>query len=248
MTQHSPPVGPVLSFQKGLRDGIPICLGYFSVSFAFGMMAVEGGLPVWLAVLISVTNLTSSGQVAGTGLILAGGSLLEIGITTFVINIRYLLMSLSLSQKIDTHMSILSRLILSHGNTDEIFAVAMQQRGQVPARYLAGLIFTPYIGWVLGTFSGAVMTGLLPAAVRSALGIALYGMFLAIIVPPARQSGPILFTILLSAAISCLFYYLPGLSQVSTGWVMIICAVLAAGIAAWKFPMKDPEESTEDLV
>ncbi len=92
-------VGPALSFQKGLRDGLPICLGYLSVSFAYGMMAAEGGLPVWAAVLISMTNLTSSGQVAGTALIFSGSSLLEIGITTFVINIRYMLMSLSLSQK-----------------------------------------------------------------------------------------------------------------------------------------------------
>ena len=121
-------VGPALTFRKGLRDGLPICLGYLSVSFAYGMMAVEGGLPVWAAVLISMSNLTSSGQFAGTALIFAGGSFLEIGITTFVINIRYMLMSLSLSQKLDEKMSTLSRSILSFGNTDEIFAVAMPQR------------------------------------------------------------------------------------------------------------------------
>ena len=129
-------VGPALTFRKGLRDGLPICLGYLSVSFAFGMMAVEGGLPVWAAVLISMTNLTSSGQFAGTALIFAGGSYLEIGITTFVINIRYMLMSLSLSQKVDPNMSALSRSILSFGNTDEVFAVAMQQQGKIPSCYL----------------------------------------------------------------------------------------------------------------
>ncbi len=237
-------VGPALSFRKGLRDGIPICLGYISVSFAFGMMAVESGLPVWVAVLISMTNVTSSGQVAGTTLMMAGGSLLEIGITTFVINIRYMLMSLSLSQKLDSRMSLFFRLTLSHGNTDEIFAVAMQQRGKIPAPYLGGLILLPYIGWALGTFLGAAMTEILSVSLRSALGIAIYGMFLAIIIPPSRKSRPILITVLLAAFISCAFSYLPVLNRLSGGWVIIICAVLAAGFAAWKFPMKDPEEET----
>lgn len=238
-------VGPALTFRKGLRDGLPICLGYLSVSFAYGMMAVEGGLPVWAAVLISMTNLTSSGQFAGTALIFAGGSFLEIGITTFVINIRYMLMSLSLSQKLDEKMSTLARSILSFGNTDEIFAVAMQQRGKIPSSYLSGLILTPYFGWALGTFLGAACTGLLPASVRSALGIAIYGMFIAIIIPPSRQSRPILITVVLSTAVSCLFAFTPVLNRLSGGWVIIICAVLAAGFAAYRFPI-DEEPSEED--
>ena len=229
--------GPALSFRKGLRDGLPICLGYLSVSFAYGMMAVEGGLPVWAAVLISMTNLTSSGQVAGTSLIFAGGSLLEIGITTFVINIRYMLMSLSLSQKIETGMSTLARSILSFGNTDEVFAVAMQQRGRIPSQYLAGLILTPYFGWAVGTLLGAACTGILPASVRSALGIAIYGMFIAIIIPPARKSSAILITVILATGISCVFTFTPVLKQLSSGWVIIICAVLAAGFAAYRFPI-----------
>lgn len=230
-------VGPALTFRKGLRDGLPICLGYLSVSFAFGMMAVEGGLPVWAAVLISMTNLTSSGQFAGTALIFAGGSYLEIGITTFVINIRYMLMSLSLSQKVDPNMSALSRSILSFGNTDEVFAVAMQQQGKIPSRYLSGLILTPYCGWTLGTFLGAACTGILPLSVRSALGIAIYGMFIAIIIPPSRHSRAVLVTVLLSTAISCLFAFTPGFEQLSSGWVIIICAILAAGYAAFRFPV-----------
>lgn len=239
-------VGPALTFRKGLRDGLPICLGYLSVSFAFGMMAVEGGLPVWAAVLISMTNLTSSGQFAGTALIFAGGSYLEIGITTFVINIRYMLMSLSLSQKVDPNMSALSRSILSFGNTDEVFAVAMQQQGKIPSRYLSGLILTPYCGWTLGTFLGAACTGILPLSVRSALGIAIYGMFIAIIIPPSRHSRAVLVTVLLSAAISCLFAFTPGFEQLSSGWVIIICAILAAGYAAFRFPVDvEPLEEGE---
>ena len=244
--QKSLSVGPALTFRKGLRDGIPICLGYISVSFAFGMMAAEGGLPVWTAVLISVTNLTSSGQVAGTSLMLSGGSLLEIGITTFVINIRYMLMSLSLSQKLDSKMTLLERCILAFGNTDEIFAVSMQQRGPIPSRYLAGLILLPFAGWALGTFTGAAMAGVLPAAIRSALGIAIYGMFLAIIVPPAKHSRQILLVVAISAGISCLFAYTPVLSQLSSGWVIIICAFAAAGFAAWKFPMPVLDEEEND--
>ena len=239
-------VGPALTFRKGLRDGLPICLGYLSVSFAFGMMAVEGGLPVWAAVLISMTNLTSSGQFAGTALIFAGGSYLEIGITTFVINIRYMLMSLSLSQKVDPNMSALSRSILSFGNTDEVFAVAMQQQGKIPSRYLSGLILTPYCGWTLGTFLGAACTGILPLSVRSALGIAICGMFIAIIIPPSRHSRAVLVTVLLSTAISCLFAFTPGFEQLSSGWVIIICAILAAGYAAFRFPVDvEPLEEGE---
>ena len=171
-------------FQQGLKDGLPICLGYISVAFTFGMMATEGGLAPWSSLLISMTNLTSAGQFAGTALILSGGTLLEIAVTTFVINIRYMLMSLSLSQKLDPDMKMAERLILSFGVTDEVFAVAIRQRKELTARYLAGLILTPYAGWALGTVLGATATGVLPLSVRSALGIAIYGMFIAIIIPP----------------------------------------------------------------
>ena len=235
------PLQPRLSFQKGLRDGIPICLGYLSVSFTFGMMATEGGLPVWIAVLISMTNLTSAGQFAGTELILSGGMYIEIALTTFVINIRYMLMSLSLSQKVEERMTLPQRLALSFGVTDEIFAVAMQQRGPISARYLAGLIVTPYFGWALGTFLGAAATGLLPLAVRSALGIAIYGMFLAIIIPPARRSRPVLLTVVFAAALSCLFRALPVLRELSSGWVIIICGVVSSAVGAALFPLRGEE-------
>jgi predicted branched-subunit amino acid permease len=231
-----------LTFQKGLRDGIPICLGYLSVSFAFGMMATEGGLPVWIAVLISMTNLTSAGQFAGTALIISGGMYIEIAVTTFVINIRYMLMSLSLSQKVDDRMTLPQRLGLSFGVTDEIFAVAMQQKGLINARYLTGLILTPYFGWALGTFLGAAATGMLPLAVRTALGIAIYGMFIAIIVPPSTKSRPILLTVIVAAVLSCIFHYVPVFGGLSSGWIIIICAVAASALAALKFPVTEEEE------
>ena len=239
MQEASPPPSPKLTFRKGLRDGIPICLGYLSVSFTFGMMVVQNEYPGWMAVLISMTNLTSAGQFAGTNLLMNGAMYVEIAITTFVINIRYMLMSLSLSQKVESKMTLWQRLILSFGITDEVFAVAMQQEGEVNSRYFAGLILTPYFGWALGTFLGATATGFLPLSVRTALGIAIYGMFLAIIIPPARKSKAVLIVVLIAAGLSCCFRWIPFLNQLSSGWVIIICAVVAAAFAAWKFPVKE---------
>lgn len=230
------------TFLSGAKSGIPICLGYFSVSFTFGMMAVENGLPVWIAVLISMSNFTSAGQFAGTELIISGSMYLEIAITTFIINIRYMLMSLSLSQKVDEKMSNLSRCILSFGNTDEIFAVAMQQKNAVTSPFLAGLILTPYIGWIVGTLLGAVTMGFLPPMVRSALGIAIYGMFIAIIVPPAKKVKPILITFIVSIILSCILKWTPVFKGLSSGWIIIICAVLASAYSAYRYPVSDKEE------
>lgn len=232
-----------LTFRKGLRDGLPICLGYISVSFAFGMTVVQDGLPVWLAVLISMTNLTSAGQFAGLALIVAGSSYVEIAVTTFVINLRYMLMSLSLSQKVDEAMTSLQRWTLSFGITDEIFAVASQQKEAVNSRYFSGLILMPYMGWALGTLLGATVTELLPPVLRSALGIAIYGMFLAIIIPPARKARPVLWAVLFSMGLSCVFKWAPFLSGLSSGWVIIICAVVVSAWAALRYPVDDaPEE------
>ena len=203
------------------------------------MMVVQHGYPGWMAVLISMTNLTSAGQFAGTELLMNGAMYMEIAITTFVINIRYMLMSLSLSQKVESSMTVLQRLILSFGITDEVFAVAMQQERDVNSRYFAGLILTPYLGWAAGTLLGATATGFLPVSVRTALGIAIYGMFLAIIIPPSRKSKSVLLVVVISAVLRCCFYWIPGLNQLSAGWVIIICAIVAAGFAAWKFPVKE---------
>ena len=230
------------AFLRGLHNGVPICLGYLSVSFTFGMMCTEHDLPFWIAVLISMTNLTSAGQFAGTALIISGGSLLETGITTFVINIRYLLMSLSRSQRISPQLSIPKRLVMSFGVTDEIFGVSMQSKGQISAAYFIGLMTAPFWGWALGTLIGATAVSLLPDMVRSALGIAIYGMFLAVIIPPARTERALAWVIVIAAFISCFFYYLPLLQQLSSGWVIIICAVLASGFAAVKWPVKNDGE------
>ncbi|MBP3677540.1 MAG: AzlC family ABC transporter permease, partial [Agathobacter sp.] len=151
-------------FKEGIRDGLPICLGYISVSMAFGLTAVKSGMPIWSAILISLTNLTSAGQFAGTNLLLAQSSYIELMITTFIINIRYFLMSLSVSQKVDKEFGLKERLIASFGVTDEVFAVSMQRRSELTFSYMLGLILTPILGWTGGTIIGAVATSLLPAS------------------------------------------------------------------------------------
>lgn len=226
-------------FRKGVKDGMPICLGYLSVSFAYGMTAVLSGLPFWAAVLISLTNLTSAGQVAGTNIIVAGGSVAELAVSTLIINIRYFLMSLSLSQKVEERMSVKERLAVSFGITDEIFAVSMFQPRSLTAAYMAGLISFPVLGWVGGTFLGGAITSLMPEAVSNALGIALYGMFIAIIVPPAIEKRPVLFVVVLSAVLSIVFYVVPIFQVLSGGWGMIVIAVLVSALAAWLFPVRE---------
>ena len=228
-------------FQKGIRHGIPIALGYLSVSFAFGIQAVGAGLTWLQAVIISATNLTSAGQVAGLPLMVGGASLTEMALTQLTINLRYGLMSLSLGQKLDESMGTLQRLIFSFANTDEIFAVASAQPGKVGKSYLYGLMLTPFLGWVTGTLLGAVAGTLLPPFVRSAMGIAIYGMFLAIILPPARKKKPVRFVVLLAVALSLCFRYVPGMNRVSGGFAIIICAVAAAGIGAALFPEEAEE-------
>ncbi len=234
-----------MEFKEGIRDGIPICLGYLSVSMAFGLSAVKSGMPIWATVLISLTNLTSAGQFAGTNLLLAHASFAELIITTFIINIRYFLMSLSISQKVDHQFTLQKRIPVSFGITDEVFAVSMQRRKDLSFPYMMGLILTPVIGWSCGTLIGAVATSLLPEAISDAMGIALYGMFIAIIVPPAREQKSVLIAVLLAIIASCAFAYLPLLSALSGGWSVIIITIGVSALAAWLFPVGEKEENAE---
>ena len=230
-----------LTFSKGFRDGIPIALGYLSVAFAFGMLAIEKGFPFWSPVLISFTSFTGTGQFAGIDLIASGAGFIEILCTLFIINARYTLMSLSLSQKLSSKITLWQRLIIAFGNTDEIYAVSMQQNCLLNFRYLTGLIICSYSGWILGTILGAFASNLLPAMIISALGIALYAMFIAIIIPPAKEFPPIAKIILLSVLMSCLFRYVPMLNKVGSGWVIIICGVVSSAIGALLYPVKAVE-------
>ena len=229
-------------FLKGLIHGIPIFLGYLSVSFGFGILAVQSGLTLFEAAAVSLLDLTSAGQVAGVGIIAAGGSLVEMILAQLTINLRYSLMSLSLSQKLDESFNTPRRLIASYGITDEIFAVASSQPGKITPWYMYGLILISTAGWVLGTVLGAGAGALLPADITNALGLMLYGMFLAIILPPARKERGVLIAVITAAAISCIIYFL--LPFISSGFSVMICAVISAVICALLFPVKD-EDSGE---
>lgn len=228
-------------FLKGVKHGIPIALGYLSVSFTFGMKAVGDGLTWAQAVLISMTNVTSAGQFAGLPLMLAQSSLIEAGLTQLIINLRYALMSLSLSQKLDKTMTTPHRMAFAFCNTDEIFAVASAQPEKVGKAYLYGLMCTPWLGWALGTLLGAVAGQLLPEFLRTALGIAIYGMFLAIILPPARKEHPVRVVVAIAVGMSLCFRYIPVLNRLSSGFVIIICAVTASALGAALFPVKEGE-------
>ena len=176
------------SFKQGITDGIPIALGYLAVSFTFGMMAVQGGLTIWQAVLISLTNLTSAGQFAGLDIIIAGGSLWEMALTQLIINLRYCLMSFSLSQKLRRDEPWGHRYGVAFGVTDEIFGVSASKPGKVSAFYNYGVMSVAIPGWTFGTLLGAVSGSLLPDFIMSALSVAIYGMFLAVIIPLPRKT------------------------------------------------------------
>lgn len=228
-------------YLQGIKHGIPITLGYFSVSFGFGIMAVKAGLSPLTAVIISITNLTSAGQAAGVSVIAEGGTLTEMALTQFIINIRYSLMAISLSQKVNEKFTIPHRLLAGFGITDEIFAVASAQPGEVSPSYMYGLVTAGFIGWTLGTLLGAFAGALLPQPITDAMGIMLYGMFLAIIIPAAKKRHGVLCVILIAAAVSLLFRYV--LTFISTGFAIIISAIIASALGALLFPIK--EEETE---
>ena len=232
-----------MNFKRGIQDGIPIGLGYFAVSFTFGMMAVSGGLTAWQAVLISLTNLTSAGQFAGLGIIVAGGSMWEMALTQLVINLRYCLMSFSLSQKLEKNISTGHRLAVAFGVTDEIFGVSASQEGRLSPWYNYGVMSMAIPGWTLGTLVGAVLGNVLPGFLVSALNVAIYGMFLAVIIPPAKKNRSVLGVVIGAMAISTVFSVVPVLNKVSSGFVIIITTLIVAGLAAHFSPIPEEKEA-----
>lgn len=223
--------------RNGVIAGIPIFLGYLSVSFGFGIFAVKSGLTVFQATLTSLTNMTSAGQAAGVGIITAGGSIIEMILVQLTINIRYSLMALSLSQRLDKSFTRPQRFIASYGMTDEIFGLCAAQKEPLRPFYMYGVILISTVGWVMGTLLGAAAGNLLPARITAALGIILYGMFIAIIIPPAKKERSILLVVVIAAALSIGMKYL--LPMVSGGFSVIICAVAASAIGALLFPQKE---------
>ena len=227
---------------SGIKDGIPIGLGYLAVSFAFGIQAEAIGLQPWQAALMSLTNVTSAGQFAALGMIAAGASYWEIALTQLVLNLRYCLMSCVLSQKLERDAGLGHRFGIAFGVTDEIFALSSLHPGALSPFYTYGLMTAAIPGWVLGTFLGVISGDLLQGNIVSALGLAIYGMFIAIIIPPAKRDKVVLKVVLAAMLLATLFRYLPGLSSISSGFQIIIIAIVVAGLAAWLFPLKDGED------
>lgn len=236
------------SFLKGLIAGIPIGIGYLAVSFAFGIMAVKSGLSPLEALLISMTNLTSAGQVAGTPIIAAGGSFVELAMTQLVINSRYALMSVSLSQRLHG-AGFISRFLIAFGNTDEIFAVSVGEEGGIGKKFFYGLMLFPWLGWSSGTVIGAVAGSALPEIITGSLGVAIYAMLIAVVIPKAKTHLPTALCALFAVALSCGFKYLPILADFAkeyAGFVIIICAVVASAVFALLFPVNEDKEVREN--
>ena len=230
-------------FSRGLRAGIPIGIGYLSVSFTFGIMAVSYGFSWWQAVIISMLTLTSAGQLAGISVMVYPGQYFDMLVSQLTINIRYSFMSVSLSQKVSSSFSGIKRWLLGFFMTDEIFAVASAETIVEPQFFL-GLAVAPYLGWTLGTLGGSVLGNILPEILMNSLCLAIYGMFLAIVAPKARTSRAVLIVTLIAIFLHVLFFYLPVLKQVSSGITISICAIVSALIGAWLFPCEE-EEATE---
>ena len=226
-------------YSAGLRRGLPVGMGYFSVSFGFGAMAVSQGVRAWEAALISLTNLTSAGQFAGLTVIVAAAGLWELVLTQLIINSRYALMSLALGQRMGQEIGLLLRLVIAFFNTDEIFALAMVRQEKLTVPYLLGLATLPVLGWTIGTLCGGLAGSVLPAAIGTALGVMLYGMFVAIVVPAAKADWRIFIAALLAMALSCCFAWIPALARISQGLAIVVCTVAAAAVCAAAFPVDE---------
>ena len=235
------------NFKKGLLHGIPIALGYLAVSFSFGIFAVNLGLSVLEAVLISMANLTSAGQLAGAPIIASGGSLFSLGLGQVFVNLRYALMSISLSQKLDRKVTLADRFLISFGNTDEIFAVACGKDSMLGRRYLLAIAIFPYLGWSLGTLFGALLGGVLPSLLIASMSVAIYAMFIAIITPAAKAHRATAICVFLAIAASFAFEYLPYLSRVHNGIVIVVITVVLSALFALIAPISevDPWEEEE---
>lgn len=234
------------SFFKGIKDGLPICFGYLSVGFAFGIFSVESGLSLWQALVISMTNVTSAGQLAAVPIIIAGGGLWELALSQLVINLRYALMSVSLSQKLGNTITLFDRFVISFMNTDEVFAVSSSNKTSVERHYMYGLILTPFLGWSIGTFAGGGAGSILPATITSALGIAIYAMFVAIVIPEASNRKPTAMLVIFAVVLSCIFNFVPVLNKIQSGFVIIICASVASLVFAILCPIEKKEETAKN--
>ena len=229
------------NWKKGFRDGVPICIGYFAVSFAFGIQAALIGMSAFDATMLSLLNVTSAGQFAGLDVIAASGSYLSMILVQLVVNIRYSLMSAALSQKVSPKLPVRFRLAMAYGITDEVFALSAMAPTPLSPFYTFGLVSIAFPGWCFGTLAGAALGNVLPARIISALGVALYGMFLAIILPDARDKKPVRVTVVVTMLLSVGMAYLPVLKKIPSSYRLILITVVMALIAAVLWPVEEEE-------
>ena len=229
-------------FKRGLKDGIPIATGYFVVAFTLGIAAKNAGFNAVQAFVASLVNNASAGEYALFTLVAAGASYLEVALMTLIANARYLLMSCALSQKFSPQTPLYHRALVAYDVTDEIFGISIAQKGWLNPWYNYGAMAVALPGWAFGTFFGVVMGNVLPIRAVSALSVSLYGMFLAIIIPPARKSKVVCGVVAVSFLLSYLASTMPALAAISSGTKTIILTVAISLAAAILFPVKEEEE------
>jgi len=228
-------------FRRGVRDGLPIALGYFAVAFTLGVAAKNAGFSAVQAMVESLTNNASAGEYAVFSLVSAGAGYLEVAVMTLVANARYLLMSCALSQKLAPETSLLHRMLLAYDVTDEIFGISIAYPGRLEPWYTYGAVAVALPGWGLGTFFGVIVGSVLPLRLVSALSVGLYGMFLAVIIPPAKKDRVVLALVLISFAASFLASRWSLLAGISSGVKTILLTVAIALAAAVLFPVREEE-------
>ena len=226
------------AFLDGIRDGIPICLGYLAVSFSLGIAMRSAGLTSFQGFLFSATSVASAGEYAAVQVIQAAGSYLEIAIVTLIANMRYLLMSASLSQRFKPNTNLIERLLVGYGITDEIFGITINRDKYIEPSYNYGAILIAIPGWAIGTSLGIIAGNILPTRIVSALAVALFGMFLAIIIPAAKKDKIVMYLVIFSFIISFIFDYLPFTKNISSGTKVIIITIFLSTVAAYFFPIK----------
>ncbi|SFU79551.1 AzlC family ABC transporter permease [Butyrivibrio sp. M55] len=235
-------VGKFSDFRDGVRDAVPIFLGYIAVSFAFGIESSKIGMTVFQSAMTSLLNVTSAGQFSALEIIEKNGSFLELAVLQFIINLRYMLMSAALSQRLDPKTSTLHRLGISYGVTDEVFGVSVLKKGGLYPMYSYGLITLSVSGWVLGTVLGAIAGQIMPQRLISCLGLAIYGMFIAIIIPDTREDKNVRAVVVAAMVFSTIFAFAPFLNCISSGFRIIIITVLVAACAAVIAPVKEEKD------
>lgn len=233
-------------FSKGVCNGLPVALGYIPLSFSFGTIAISGGYNFIVPTIMSMLSFTGAGQMAGIQMMIQAASLVSIFLVNLVINARYLVMSLSMNNKITEDMSFGKRMFIAFGMTDENFSVASLYTGRLSFGFFAGLMLTSYSGWVLGTLIGAVLMQIMPPIIQEALSVTIYAMFCGLLLPSIKKDNAVALIAFISIAISCMFWFIPVLAGLPSGINIIVPTVIAAAIGAWLFPIKTKDESNQE--